>query len=444
MSFTSPVNRRVARHSVRLSAIFAACALALAGCQTGGSPQPVAAPAPATAPPAPASAAVAPPPAPTPAVAAPAAPPVPETVSFDQAIERAATALFSSAEKVPGVAPTPPRVVMIDPLVDGNTAQQTVSSEAMGKKIANVIGNKFPRFAVEPFRKQTLDRNPLLLVGTLTAINAANDPKARNDIYRICLALVDVKAGKIVAKGLGRATEQSVNATPLPYYSDSPTWVKDKIANGYIRTCQGTRAGDAADALYIETLPTAMLLDEAVRAYHARKFADAHRLYRTAVALPGGEQKRVVNGLYLTSWKLNRSRDAEDAFGKIVVRGLEDKNLGVKFLFRPNSSDFVANADLRRQYALWTKVIAQRATEAGTCLSLVGHTSKTGNDQANDALSLKRADAIKRALVSQSRKLSAGLTTKGSGARETIVGSGTDDLRDALDRRVDFKVTDCT
>lgn len=442
MSTTLQPRPGLARRSALLLSILAASALGLAGCQTGGNPAPVSGTAPA--PSAPPAAAVAPAPAPPPAAAAPAAPPpVPETVPFDVAIERAATALFSSAEKVPGVAPSPPRVVMIDPLVDGNTAQQTVSSEAMGAKIAQVISTRFPKFAVEPFRKQTLDRNPLLLVGTLTAINAANDPKARNDVYRICLALVDVKAGKIVAKGLGRATEQSVDATPLPYYSDSPTWVKDKIANGYIRTCQGTRAGDAADALYIETLPTAMLLDEAVRAYHARKFADAHKLYRTALALPGGEQKRVINGLYLTSWKLNRSRDAEDAFGKIVVRGLEDKNLGVKFLFRPNSADFVANSDLRRQYALWTKVIAQRATEANTCLSLVGHTSKSGNDQANDALSLKRAEALKRALASKSRKLAAGLTVKGAGSRETIVGSGTDDLRDALDRRVDFKVTDC-
>jgi outer membrane protein OmpA-like peptidoglycan-associated protein len=31
----------------------------------------------------------------------------------------------------------------------------------------------------------------------------------------------------------------------------------------------------------------------------------------------------------------------------------------------------------------------------------------------------------------------------GMGFRENIVGSGTDDLRDALDRRVEFKVRSC-
>ena len=33
---------------------------------------------------------------------------------------------------------------------------------------------------------------------------------------------------------------------------------------------------------------------------------------------------------------------------------------------------------------------------------------------------------------------------EGKGWDETIVGSGTDDLRDALDRRVEFKVLNCT
>ena len=35
------------------------------------------------------------------------------------------------------------------------------------------------------------------------------------------------------------------------------------------------------------------------------------------------------------------------------------------------------------------------------------------------------------------------LQSVGIGFRENIVGSGTDDLRDALDRRVEFKVRSC-
>ena len=290
--------------------------------------------------------------------------------------------------------------------------------------------------------KASLERNPLLLVGTLTAIKSA-PTNERNDVFRICLALVDVRAGKVIAKGVGRATEQTVDATPLPYYSDSPSWVKDRTTEGYIRTCQGTRAGDLADLLYIETLPTSMVLDEAVQAYHARDFAEAGRLYRTAAALPGGEQKRVINGLYLTSWKLRRVRDAEDAFGKLVVRGIEEHRLGIKFLFRPGSVQYIAEPDLQAQYAMWTNVIADRAADSKACLVIVGHASRTGSDELNDALSLKRAEVTRRAIERHNAAMRDRMKAEGAGARETIVGTGTDDLRDALDRRVEFKIVDC-
>ena len=221
----------------RLGAVLMALAVALPACQTANPPAPSAATsAPAPSPQARVAIPVAPPPAAPAPAPAPVAPPPPEPVAFDLAIERAATALFSSAERNPELAARASRPVMIDPLIDGNTAQQTAASAAMGRKIADVMGSKFSRFTVTPFRKNSLDNNPLLLVGTLTAINAAGSPQARNDLYRICLALVDVKAGKVVAKGVGRATEQTVDHTPLAFYGDSPALVKDKIADGYVKT----------------------------------------------------------------------------------------------------------------------------------------------------------------------------------------------------------------
>ncbi|HPU50584.1 MAG TPA: OmpA family protein [Burkholderiaceae bacterium] len=440
---TRPHNDSLGRN-IRLAFLTVGIALTLPACQTATPTAPVAAPsasatsAQASAPRPAAPAAAAPAPA-----AAPPAPPPPEPVAFDLAIERAATALFSSAERNPELIARAPRPVMIDPLIDGNTAQQTIASAAMGRKIADVMSSKFNRFAVTPFRKNSLDGNPLLLVGTLTAINAAGSPQARNDLYRICLALVDVKAGKVVAKGVGRATEQSVDHTPLAFYGDSPALVKDKIADGYVKTCQGTRAGDPADSAYLEGLPTAMLIDEAVNAYQAGRYSDAKKLYKTASQLPGGAQKRVVTGLYLTSWKLRQTRDAEAAFKSLVDTALEEKRLGMKFLFQPGSTQFVANPDLRAQYGMWTRVIGARAASGNNCLTVMGHTSRTGTDPVNDALSLKRAEVMSKMLEQRSTALRKRLTAQGAGSRETIVGSGTDDARDAIDRRVEFRLSEC-
>ena len=74
---------------------------------------------------------------------------------------------------------------------------------------------------------------------------------------------------------------------------------------------------------------------------------------------------------------------------------------------------------------------------------MIGHTSRTGDPQANEVLSQKRATVIKQNLESRNRKLATRVTAEGVGSREIIVGLGTDDLRDALDRRVEFRSVDC-
>ena len=378
--------------------------------------------------------------APTAAPAA-AAPPVPPTQPFQTAVESAATALLNTAEKNPGVAADTPRALMIDPLVDGNNAQRTASSEAMGTQIGSVVKTKAKRLKLASFSLPTLQRKPLLLVGTLTPINAAGDASAKPDVYRICLSLIDTQTGKVIAKGTARASMNTVDASPTPYFRDSPTSVKDKITDGYIGSCQRSKPGDDADKIYLQTLATSIAVNNAILAYDDGKVSQARTNYRSAATMPGGDQKRVINGLYLTSWKLKRQNEAADAFGKIVERGIQDQKLGVKFLFQPNSDSFVANSDLRAQYDLWLKVIAKQAAATQSCLLIVGHSGKSISETSNEqTLSERRADAIRIRLVRLNPALKEKLMTEGRGSRETIVGTGTNDLRDAPDRRVEFSV----
>jgi outer membrane protein OmpA-like peptidoglycan-associated protein len=80
---------------------------------------------------------------------------------------------------------------------------------------------------------------------------------------------------------------------------------------------------------------------------------------------------------------------------------------------------------------------------AGVCLNIVGHTSRTGTEAVNDRISVARAETVKRLLEAQVRTLAPRLRATGVGFRENLVGSGTDDALDAVDRRVEFKVVDC-
>jgi len=58
-------------------------------------------------------------------------------------------------------------------------------------------------------------------------------------------------------------------------------------------------------------------------------------------------------------------------------------------------------------------------------------------------LSRQRAEAVRQMLERDNRALATRLTSTGVGSREALVGLGTDDSRDALDRRVEFRVVDC-
>ncbi len=422
--------------------------IGLCACSNAPLPAPSAAtpaPAPVAAPAAPAvPAAQAPVAASMPRAIAPRDPKdlvAPEPVRFEDAVARAGRQLFSQAEALLGDAP---RLLVVDPLIDANTGGQTVSTEKMGDELEALTKSDFHSYAVTPLTRNTLATRPLLLIGTLTPINVERSIDTRPDAFRVWLTLIDLRTGKVVAKALDRATVSSVNPEPLPFYRDSPTWHKDKTILGYINSCQvNTKIGDPADPDYLAHLPAAAVINEATLAYDDGKVPAALKLYKEAEPIADPGDLRVLNGLYITNWQLGQREAARDAFGKIVASGLEAKRLPVKLLFQPGGTTFNTIGDLPQQYQLWIASLAQQAGRSDSCVRIVGHTSRTGSARANETLSRKRAEAVQKMLERDNRALAARLSATGMGSKEALVGIGTDDQRDALDRRVEFRVVDC-
>ncbi len=249
-------------------------------------------------------------------------------------------------------------------------------------------------------------------------------------------------SGDQSAQASSRAREEGLDTNPTRYYRDSPVVVKDKVVDGYIATSQ-TPPGSPADPVYFERVATATTISEATLAYNNASYQDALALYQNAAVRPGGEQLRVLNGIYLASWKLGRANEAEEAFGKVVALGLSSDNLGVKFLFNPGTTNFWSDPQVSGPYGFWLRQIARQALVAKVCMNVVGHTSLTGSQAYNDRLSLQRAAYIKKRLDTEAPELASRTRASGLGFRENLVGTGTDDARDALDRRVEFKITGC-
>jgi outer membrane protein OmpA-like peptidoglycan-associated protein len=361
---------------------------------------------------------------------------------FDQAVAQASDAIAAQAQSGPAIlAKLQKKSIVLDPMLDAATGQQTAATTLLETRVGERLATKGDAFEILPFTSANLARAQLLLTGTMTRVDG--DAGARKKALRIQLALTDLKAGTVVAQASALARDEGLDHTPLAYYRDSPVLVKDKVIEGYVRTT-ATPPGQRADPLYLERIAQATVIHEATTLYNQERYVEALGKYRSALAMPAGEQIRVVNGIYLAAAKLGRTAEAEQAFARVVALGIAYNELGVKFLFNPGSTEFWSDPKVSGAYPMWLRQIAREGTSAKVCMNIVGHTSHTGSEPANDALSLQRANFIRQRLVGEASTLAAKTKSSGMGFRQNIVGSGTDNAVDALDRRVEFKIVPCS
>lgn len=360
--------------------------------------------------------------------------------SFDAAVMDAATSLLSLVE-LP--APGEKHLLFIDSPMDGVTGVQSVATRRIEARVSDLVRKKYPHFSLQPFTPALLNKAPLVLLGTLTPVDRAGLADGKREGYRICLALADLKSGTVISKETSKAQMQGVNHTPTAYFQESPAWMQESFAAGYIQTCERSKPGDRIQTAYRDGLPTQALLGEANALYESGNYKQALERYAKAADARAGDQLHARNGIYLANLKLSRGAAATAAFGDIVEYGLAKKRLAINFLFQPGRATFAAVKPADENYQKWVKEIARRATQSNDCLEIIGHTSRTGPEDLNERLSLQRAEYIKKHLEAEASDLAGRVITHGAGSRENLVGTGKDDASDALDRRVAFQVISC-
>jgi outer membrane protein OmpA-like peptidoglycan-associated protein len=371
--------------------------------------------------------------------APPAAPPKGE-LPFEEAVAQATDGLVMQTQKQPAFIARmgAKRGVVLDPMIDAGSAQQTVATRLLQDRVSERMGSKHDAIEILPFQSANLGRARYLLTGTMTRLSVS---ESRSPL-RIDLALTELATGIVAAQSSAVARDDGLDHAPLPYDRDTPVPTKDLVVESYVRTT-ATPPGQRADPYYLERLAVAPLIGEATTHYNAQRYEEALARYSAAGATSNGEQLRVLNGIYLSSAKLGRTSEAEQAFGKIVAYGIANRQLGVKFLFNPGGTVFWSDAKISSPYAMWLREIAKASADASVCMDIVGHTSRTGSVAFNDTLSMQRARYIRQRLVGESTVLGERTTPSGKGFRENIIGSGTDDAVDALDRRVEFRIVGC-
>ncbi len=358
--------------------------------------------------------------------------------SFADALRLAADELFAQAS-FPG-----DRVeFVIDPLIESASGAQSAGTRSIQQQLAERIEKAQPRMSLQPFSDESLAREPLVLIGTLTPISADGTGSGPRDALQLCLGLADLRSGTITSRSLARSRSEGVDMTPTPFFRDAPVWTRDEATDAYVRSCQGTKPGDPLDPAYLERLRAAALVAEGIARYEGAHFREALAFFRSARALPGGDQHRARLGTYLAAAKLGRRDDAIDAFGELVDRGLDGGQLMLKLQFKPGTTQLVEDGDMTEAYPMWLSQIASRARARGACLEIVGHTSRSGLPNLNERLSVLRAQFVMGLLEAGAPDTRSRMIATGMGFRENLVGTGKDDASDALDRRVEFKAISC-
>ncbi|MEG2048961.1 MAG: OmpA family protein [Comamonas sp.] len=328
------------------------------------------------------------------------------------------------------------RTVVLDPFIDAQSGQQTASSVKAANLVAQRLRARNTSLKLERFDGNGVEVADYLIAGTL------RKTKADGSEYQMNATITERRNGMVIASAVARVRGSEIDNTPTAFYADSPSIVSDRVTKGYISTSQAAQ-GSAADQTYLASVSTGALINEATVAYDEGRWSDALLRYQAVVQRDDGKQLRVFNGLYNSHTKLGHTKEAEAAFAQIVALGLATNNLAVRLLFNPGSTDFWRDRAVSGIYPMWLRQIAGETTSGDYCMTVVGHTSKTGAEGTNDRLSQSRAKAVREMLVAQDRKLGERLDVDGMGWRENLIGSGTDDARDSLDRRVEFKVRNC-
>ncbi len=327
-----------------------------------------------------------------------------------------------------------PQTVEISPVVDGDNNQQTKTGMALRGQIEETVKANYSSYKVQSFTDMNAKAAELRISTRLTAVRSPDGSRVK-DRYTLQMNLMDLGNGAVLSQTLIPVMDAGIDITPTAFYRDSPIVLAKPEP-------EKTPASGPARLIPDRDMQ-AGTLDEADAFYEQGQAEQALVLYRRAQTQVGPSAMRAKIGEYISLRKLGREPEANVAFSGIVKLGLESRSMGVKLLFAPGKTEYWPDPAISAPYPGWIAEIAKQSTAGGHCLHVVGHTSRSGSEAFNLQLSLQRAQALEQQLAASQSALGGKIGTSGVAWQENLVGTGTDDLRDAIDRRVEFKVVQC-
>jgi outer membrane protein OmpA-like peptidoglycan-associated protein len=359
-------------------------------------------------------------------------------MSFNAAIPILANNLMMQVKSKQGLLESfSKKNIVIDPFIDTKSHEVIKVSQQIEKIIVAETQKVFgDQFAIERLTSKNIYQADYVIHGVIMY-----EPyKNQGNYYHAIASMVEKNKGKVIAKSDVWISNQKLDYTPI---IDSPIVLlnRQSITEDIVEI----KLDAKVPPNYNNVLEIEALINKAEEAYDNKNYQTALDLFTIATQQQSLEKISMIKtyvGLYRTNIVLKDLNAAEKAFEKIVALNFKKNNvLNVKFLFSVSKTSF--DDALATEYPLWLRQIGQYFQKKNQCIEIVGHSSRSGKLAYNCQLSLDRAVAVQQKLGNHFSNVKINSITDGKAWAENIVGSGTDDAQDAIDRRVGFKVASC-
>ncbi len=258
--------------------------------------------------------------------------------------------------------------------------------------------------------------------------------------FRINISGTDSR-GRSLPGVVLRVNANNFDATPSKFYRESPLFLTGNYQQTRHEFAKGSRSLLAQEARN-QFLSVEGALQDAVLKYETGDFRGALAGFEKVIDIDP-KNLAALSGRYQSLYELGVQNDVEAALGALIRAAVEQDNISMKFLFQVRSVEFRDDGNITPRYHLWLRQMARQLFVSGRCILVVGHASRSGAAEFNRQLSLSRARYVASQLLKNAPGLKERLRAEGKGYEENLVGSGSDDATDAIDRRVDFRIEDC-
>lgn len=326
-------------------------------------------------------------------------------------------------------------VIPVDLFFNEHSAEEAAASKNLQTNLIAALASVSPAAKFSALSTQNIQNARWVAVASYSSIKAAEAGRT-GQWLKLKVAFVDVKTGTVQSQVVAHVSADQFNTAPSRFYKNAPMYLTDASHQDRNAVLAGQKR-PLGDSLRVRAA-----LNEATTAFEAERWGEAEQGFQRVLAL-SPSHTGALSGLYQVLWLTGRKAESEKAFAQLSAASVEAGSLSVKLLFKLGSTDFVDEGDLAQQYQIWLRAMAQTVTDKKVCLNVNGHASASGAAEFNQRLSLARANRIATRMQQLVAMPKGKLMSYGKGNSEMVVGTGTDDAADSIDRRVEFVVRAC-